>query len=87
MAIVFDPDKDEANQLLHGLSLARAADFEIEAYVTDDRKDYGEVRIRAFGLLDGRASCLVFTMRDGDVRAISLRNAHAKEYRRHVRQT
>ncbi|MDP2260858.1 MAG: BrnT family toxin [Caulobacter sp.] len=87
MAFVFDPDKDDANLATHGLSLARASDFQIEAFVIDDRKDYGETRFRAFGLLDDQPSCLVFTMRADDVRVISLRRAHAKEYRRHVAQT
>ena len=38
----------------------------------------------AFGLLAGRPYCLTFTVRDGQVRAISLRRARPKEYRRHV---
>lgn len=87
MRIEFDPDKDEANVAKHGISLDRAADLEIEAVVPDDRRDYGEPRIRAFGMIDGEAHCLVFTARDGHVRAISLRRAHTKEYRRYVRQT
>lgn len=85
MKITFDPAKDEANLSKHGVSLARAADLEIEAFVTDDRHDYGEPRIRAFGLIDGEAYCLVFTIREAHVRAISLRRAHLKEYERHVR--
>ena len=81
----FDPDKDARNIEKHGLSLARADELEIEAFREDDRHDYGERRFRAFGVLDGRAHCLVFTLRDGEVRAISLRRAHDKEYGRYVR--
>ena len=84
MAIVFDPAKDEANRAKHGLSLSRAVDFDFAAFAPDLRRDYREVRVRAFGLLDGQPACLVFTTRGDDVRVISLRRAHWKEYRRYV---
>lgn len=86
MRIDFDPAKDEVNLAKHGVSLARAADLEIKAFVPDDRRDYGEPRIRAFGMIDDEAYCLVFTVREDHVRAISLRRAHSKEYQRYVRQ-
>lgn len=86
MRIVFDPAKEAANLAKHGVSLGRAADLEILAVVADDRRDYGEPRTRAFGMIDGEPYCLVFTVRDGAVRAISLRRAHEKEHRRYVGQ-
>jgi uncharacterized DUF497 family protein len=84
--IEFDPAKDAANIAKHGMSLGRAADLEILAFARDERREYGEGRIRAFGLIDGIACCLAFTVRDGKVRAISLRRAHAKEIKRHAPQ-
>jgi uncharacterized DUF497 family protein len=54
------------------------------AIVDDDRFDYGEPRYRAYGLIDGIAHCLVFTIRNEQYRPISLRRAHAKEMKRHV---
>jgi uncharacterized DUF497 family protein len=83
--ITFDPAKDAINIAQHELSLADAAAFELgEAVVlVDDRFDYGEVRFRAFGRVGGEARCLVFTYRDGEVRAISYRRVHAKEMRRY----
>lgn len=84
MGIEFDPAKDAANIAKHGVSLSRAADLEIHAVVADARV-YGEDRQLAFGMIDGAPYCLVFTIRDEAVRAISLRRAHLKEYRRHVR--
>jgi hypothetical protein len=78
----FDPAKDAANIAKHGVSLSRAAELAIETVVTDDRN--AERRFRAYGVLDGRPYCLAFTLRGGDVRPISLRRAHQKEYRRHV---
>lgn len=47
MEIEFDPDKDAINLATHGISLARAADLEILAFIADDRGDYGETRYRA----------------------------------------
>lgn len=82
--IIFDAAKDAANVAKHGVSLALADEMVIEAIRIDDRKDYGEPRWRAFGLVGSTFYCLVFTNRDGATRAISLRPAHAKEYRRYV---
>ena len=84
MEIDFDPDKDATNVAKHGLSLAWAAEFEFRAVVKDVRRDYGEARFNAFGLIDGVTYCLTFTVRGEVVRVISLRRARAKEYRRHV---
>lgn len=86
MTIEFDPAKDAANIAKHGVSLARAADFEILCYVEDARNEYGEVRFRAWGLIDGKNYCLAFTNRSGTLRAISLRRAHRKEMNRYVPQ-
>ena len=80
----FDPAKDALNLSKHGVSLSRWIDLDIKRTIVDDRGDYGEVRYRAFGYMDGVAYCLAFTSRDGRVRPISLRRAHTKEMRRHV---
>lgn len=48
----------------------------------DLRRDYGEPRFRAIGLLDGRLHVLIFTPRAGARRVISLRRANAREYRK-----
>jgi uncharacterized DUF497 family protein len=52
-------------------------------YLVDDRTDYQETRYRMWGLIDDAWHCLVFTWRNGVMRAISLRRAHAKEIRRY----
>ncbi len=83
MAIEFDPDKDTANIAKHGVSLARAADLEILARVRDERFT-AETRYRAYGLIDGEAYCLTYTLRGQNVRAISLRRAREREIRRYV---
>jgi uncharacterized DUF497 family protein len=84
MVIEYDLAKDEANRRKHGISLERARDLDILALLEDDRNAYGEIRYRAWGLIDERPHCLAFTHRDGRVRAISLRRAHKKEFERYV---
>ncbi|MEQ1497721.1 MAG: BrnT family toxin [Novosphingobium sp.] len=85
MEIVFDPAKDAINRAKHGLSLADAAAFELGSAVVelDGRFDYGEMRFRAFGRVDGQARCLVFAWSGSTIRAISYRRAHGKEMRRY----
>ncbi len=85
MQIEFDPAKDAANIAKHGVSLARASELAIDTVSEDRRYAYGEVRYRAFGLLDGEPHCLAFTYRGSTLRAVSFRRTHWKEYRRHVR--
>lgn len=82
MEVEFDPAKDQANVAKHGISLSRAADFEVQAYVEDRR--FAEPRFRLYGMIDGVTYCLAGTDRDGTVRVISLRRAHAREMRKHV---
>jgi len=83
----FDPDKDEINKARHGISLSRAFDIQVVNFVVDDRFDYGEVRYRTWGYIDGKPHYLAYTLRGGRVRPISLRRAHAKEMKRHVHET
>lgn len=84
MVIEYDPAKEEANIKKHGISLERARDIDILALLEEDRNAYGEIRYRAWGLIDEQPHCLAFTYRDGHLRAISLRRAHRKEFERYV---
>ena len=61
--VEFDPAKEARNRAKHGVSLARAAEFEDDALriVSDERFAYGERRFVAYGMLDGRLHVLVFT--------------------------
>lgn len=86
MAIEFDPAKDELNRAKHGISLARAAELEDPIIALDQRFPYSEERFRAWGLIAGSPYRLAFTTRGDKIRAISLRRAHDKEYRRYVTQ-
>jgi uncharacterized DUF497 family protein len=48
----------------------------------DNRKDYGEIRIRAAGLIEGVPFMVVYTLRAGVTRIISARKMHAKEWKK-----
>jgi len=84
MEIEFDPAKDAANLAKHGVALADFEGFDADPVeIEDDRYDYGETRIRAFGRIGGVAHCLVYTPTSTGIRLISLRRAHDKEMRRY----
>jgi uncharacterized DUF497 family protein len=77
MDVEFDPAKDRANIAKHGVSLARAAEFDFRTAVIllDDRFDYGEDRWLATGFIADRLFTLVYVETDRGVRAISLRRS------------
>jgi uncharacterized DUF497 family protein len=87
MEFAYDPDKDAANFRKHGIPLSNGVllDLNLAAVSADERRPYGEPRFRAFGRIDGKGYCLVFTMREGAIRMISFRRAREKEMRRYGR--
>lgn len=88
MAISFDPAKNERNIAARGISFERAAVFEWDtALIAEDtRRDYGERRFQALGVVDGRLHVLVFTPRAGKTHVISLRKANQREVKRYEAQ-
>lgn len=89
MDITFDPNKNHANLLKHGVALAEAAQIEWETALEwlDDRNDYGEDRYIALGAIGNRLYCVVFVEREGNRRIISLRKANAREVAKYVEAT
>ena len=83
MEIEFDDAKDDANRAKHGLPLALGAVVleNLIGEVMDDRRDYGEVRVNAFGLIAGRLYACTYTKRGSVYRIISLRKASRQEER------
>ena len=81
MRITFDPAKNEKNITERGLSfdLAGELDWETAFIVEDDRRDYGETRLRVLALLKGRLHVAVVTTRKDELRIISFRKANRKE--------
>lgn len=83
MEFEYDPEKEARNRAKHGVSLALGA-VVLEnciGEVTDDRHDYGEVRVNAFGLVAERLFVCTYTMRHGICRLISVRKASRQEQR------
>lgn len=87
--IVFDASKDAQNVAKHGLSLGEATEFRWEeaTFKQDTRKDYGETRIIGTSTLRGRIHVMVFTVREGTYRIISLRKANHKERKNYEKET
>jgi uncharacterized DUF497 family protein len=81
MEIVFDEAKDSKNQSKHGLSLSEAVKLEWDEALTwqDTRRDYGEVRLIAIGVIGDRLYCVVYVDHETTRRIISLRKANCRE--------
>jgi uncharacterized DUF497 family protein len=88
VSISFDPQKNERNIAQRGIPFENAEEFEWDTalVVEDVRKEYGERRFQALGLVAGRLHALVFTPRAGKVHVISLRKANRREVKRHEAQ-
>ena len=84
MRITFDAAKREKTLAERGLDYADAAlvfagvTLEIE----DTRRNYGEVRIICYGLLEGRMVVLGYTPRGADRHVFSMRKANEREQAR-----
>ena len=81
MEYEWDEGKRLRNLAKHGIDFTAAAELAWDSVVLepDLRRDCGELRLRAQGLIGGRLHILVFTRRGPRVRVISLRKASRKE--------
>ena len=81
MQITFDEAKDALNKSKHSLSLSEAEKLEWDDALIwqDTRREYGEVRMIALGVIGARLYCVVFVNREDTRRIISLRKANYKE--------
>ncbi|GAB3106664.1 BrnT family toxin [Cupriavidus yeoncheonensis] len=89
MHTTYDPGKDVANKIKHGVSLALAVAIDWSAVwcAPDNRRDYGELREIGYAAIDCRLYCVVFTQRGNIVRVISLRKANNREIERYEQAT
>ena len=87
MRISFDRAKNERNIRNRGLSFESAAEFDFEGalYVVDERRDYGETRYVAVGMLGVRLHVLCFAETVEGIRVISFRKANPREVKRYVK--
>jgi uncharacterized protein len=88
MRITFDPDKNDRNVAERSLPFDRVADLDWETAVAveDDRRDYGERRLRVMALLGRRLHVAVVTYRGDDMHVISFRKANSREVKRYEDQ-
>jgi uncharacterized DUF497 family protein len=89
MKIDFDPDKNDKNIRERGLSFEQVAEFDFETalFTIDNRRDYGEVRYRALGLIGHRLHALVFVEITDGIRVISFRKANQREVKHYESQS
>ena len=89
MNISFDPAKNERNVADRGLpfTLVEQLDWSSAIVEEDVRKNYGERRYLALGLIDDRLHAVVFTPRADKVHVISLRKANPREVKDYEQNT
>ena len=87
--IEFDPCKSKRNARERGFPFDIAVRFNFDTALIrpDTRRDYGEPRYQAFGLIDNRLYFLAFSLRNDAIRVISLRKANAREMRFYDKET
>ncbi len=84
MAAFFDPEKDAANWIKHGLPLSfgeRIFEDDAHLIIPSIRPPDGEERFKIIGRVDGKLYTAVFAWRDRDPRFISVRRSNDGEAR------
>ena len=86
LRVTYDPAKNDWNIRYRGLAFDSARDFDfVNALVAvDRRREYGETRYIAFGMLGTRLHVLCFAEAQDGIRVISFRKANIREMRRYV---
>ena len=87
MQITLDPDKNERNIRERNLPFAWASEFEFSTALgyVDVRKDYGETRYIALGMLHERLHVLCFAETSDGIRVISFRKANNREVKHYAK--
>ena len=85
MKLLFDSKKNLYNIAQHGLDFKDVSQLEWNTAVTkvDNRFNYGEERFITYAMIGKCLHCLIWTMRDDDIRPISFRKANIKERKRY----
>jgi uncharacterized protein len=88
MLITFDPAKNARNVAERGIPfrMALRLDWATALLAEDLRKDYGEQRFQAVGLIGERLHVVLFTPRPPALHVISLRKANKREEARYEAQ-
>lgn len=85
MRFEYDEEKRESNFTKHGVDLLLGAlIFEGDTFeYMDVRRDYGEDRIIAIGMVDGQLYTVVYTLREDVIRLISARKGGRRDRRKY----
>ena len=88
MKITYDNAKNARNMAERGLPFAMVADLDWSRAIIleDDRRDYGERRLRVFASIEDRLYVAVVTFRGAAVHVISFRKANSREVQRYGNQ-
>ncbi|MDE1147419.1 MAG: BrnT family toxin [Azospirillaceae bacterium] len=82
----WDEQKAAINFAKHGVRFEEAQAVFNDPFAlewTDEREDYGEERFIIIGMAEGRLFCVVYTLRNDNIRIISARGAEPHERRRY----
>ena len=84
MKITFDPTKRDKALSERGLDFDDAALIfaGVTLEIEDTRKDYGEMRVICYGMLEGRMVVVGYTPRGADRHIFSMRKANEREQNR-----
>ena len=84
MLITFDPTKRDKALSERGLDFDDVALIfaGITLEIEDTRKDYGEMRVICYGMLEGRMVVVGYTPRGADRHIFSMRKANEREQNR-----
>ncbi len=79
--VEWDESKRLANLAKHGIDFDDAVHIfqGLVLETTDDRRNYGERRVKALGMTQGQILCVVYTVRGERRRIISARRANRNE--------
>jgi uncharacterized DUF497 family protein len=84
----FDEAKSARNLNKRGIGFERFGDIDFDTAVTieDNRRNYGEQRLRVLAFIDDRLHTAVITPRGERIRVISLRRANKREERTYAKE-
>jgi uncharacterized protein len=75
----WDENKRQQNLIKHGLDFADAYEVFGATHLVIPSRQSGEQRFLAIGTIKGRFAAIIYTMREGDCRIISIRSARQNE--------
>lgn len=83
MMFEWDENKNRLNNRKHGISFEEAGGIFKKRFLAkkDTRKDYGEERFNAYGIVNGKILHVTYVRRGGNIRIISARFANHIERR------